>query len=77
MTLSLNTTMRGCELKGLRWRDVDLMEHQLTVSRRTTKTDAGERIIPLNAGAWTAIRELWERAKALDGASPDHFVFPA
>ncbi len=23
--LALNTTMRGCEVKGLRWRDVDLL----------------------------------------------------
>jgi len=25
MTLALNATMRGCELKGLRWGDVDLI----------------------------------------------------
>ncbi len=26
MNLALNTTMRSCEIRGLRWRDVDLME---------------------------------------------------
>jgi integrase len=77
MTLALNTTMRSCELKGLRWRDVNLMDRLLSVQRGFTKTDAGERIIPLNGSAWAAIRELWDRAKALGGASPDHFVFPA
>jgi len=46
--LTLNTTMRGCELKGLRWRAVDFMERTVTVRRTTTKTDAGERSIPLN-----------------------------
>jgi len=37
--LALNTTMRGCEIKGLRWRDVDLIDRTLTVVRVTTKTD--------------------------------------
>jgi integrase len=41
VTLALNTTMRGCEIKQLRWRDVDLMERTLTVRR--SKTEAGER----------------------------------
>jgi integrase len=55
--------MRGCELKGLRWRQVDFMERTITVRRTTTKTDAGERVIPLNHDAWTAILELRERTK--------------
>jgi integrase len=38
-TLALNTTMRGCEIKQLRWRDIDLIERTLTVRR--SKTDAG------------------------------------
>ena len=45
--------------------------------RRTTKTDAGERVLPLNADAWAAVLELWERAKTLGGTEPDHYVFPA
>lgn len=53
--LALNTTMRGCELKGLRWRRVDFMEPTITVRRTTTKTDAGERLIPLNPDAWAAV----------------------
>ncbi len=47
--LALNTTMRKCELKQLRWRDVDFIERTLAVRRVTTKTDAGERATPLNA----------------------------
>ena len=76
MTLTLNTTMRGCELRGLRWRDVDFMDRSFTVRR--SKTDAGERVIPLNADAWQAILQLRERSKQLfgDSLSSDWYVFP-
>ena len=43
--LCLNTTARGCELKGLQWNDVDPFARSLTV--RKSKTAAGERLIPL------------------------------
>ena len=43
--LCLNTTARGCELKGLTWGDVDLFDRTLTV--RKSKTAAGVRAIPL------------------------------
>lgn len=70
--------MRGCELKGLRWRRVDFMERTITVRRTTTKTDAGERLIPLNPDAWAAILELRKRAKLSFGGEPqpDWYVFP-
>ena len=77
MLLALNTTMRGCEFKGLRWRYIDLLERTLTVRRTTTKTDAGERVIPLNANAVAAIVDLYRRAQALGGPKPDHYLFPA
>jgi integrase len=74
--LALNTTMRGCELKGLRWGDVDLLGRILTVRR--SKTAAGERLIPLNADAMAAVLRLRERGKALfgDPISPDWYVLP-
>ena len=74
--LAFNTTMRGCELKQLRWRDVDLMDRTLTIQR--SKTTAGERIIPLNFDAYSAVLRLRERAKSLFGSSraPDWYVFP-
>ncbi len=77
MVLALNTTMRGCELKGLRWREINFIERTLTVRRSTTKTDAGERVIPLNAEAWGSVLGLRERAKALLGQDlqPDWYVF--
>jgi integrase len=73
MTLALNTTMRGCELKGLLWRDVDFLERTLTI--RHSKTAAGERVIPINADAMAAILELRERAKAFGGTEPLHYIF--
>jgi len=74
--LSLNTTMRGCELKALRWCDVNFMERAITISR--SKTRAGERVIPLNADAWATILLLREKARQLFGDSPepDWYVFP-
>ena len=73
--LALNTTMRGCELKGLRWRDVNLLDRMLTVRR--SKTEAGERVIPLNKDAMAAILELYKRAQAVGATDLSHYVFPA
>jgi integrase len=73
--LALNTTMRGCEIKEMRWRDVDMMGRSLTVKK--SKTEAGERVIPLNADAWEVILELYKRSQALVGVEPSHFLFPA
>jgi len=77
LMLVLNSTMRGCEIKGLQWRDVNLIDKTLTI--RHSKTEAGERVIPLNADAQAAILELRERAKAFfgDNLSPDWYVFPS
>ncbi len=73
--LALNTTMRGCEIKELRWRDVDMFGHTLEVKK--SKTEAGERVIPLNADAWEVILALYRRSQALGGFEPSHFLFPA
>ena len=77
MILALNTTMRSCEIRGLRWRQVNFIDRAITVRRNTTKTDAGQRVIPLNGDAWSAILELRERAKLFGGTGLDHYVFPA
>ena len=74
-TLALNTTMRGCEVKQLRWGDIDLMGKTLTIGK--SKTEAGERVIPLNTAAYGAILELRERAKKVGGSERQHFVFPS
>ena len=75
MTLALCTTMRGVEIRNLRWQDVDFIRKGFTVRR--SKTDAGLRSIPMNDDAHAAILELWERSKVYGGTAPQHFVFPA
>ena len=71
--LALNTTMRGCEIKHLRWRDIDFMGKALTIHK--SKTDAGERVIPLNSVAYNAVIELLDRARKVGAAEPQHFLF--
>ena len=73
--LAMNTTMRGCEIKQLRWCDVDMLGHSLTIKK--SKTDAGERLIPLNVDAWAVILELYSRSQGLESFEPCHFLFPA
>jgi integrase len=75
MILALNTTMRACEIKALRWYDVDFLAGTVTIRR--SKTEAGQRMIPLNKDALSAMRELYCRASAIGGTHPDHYVFPA
>ena len=74
--LALNTTMRGCEIRQLRWRDIDFIDQSLVVRR--SKTRAGERLIPLNTNAYQAIMRLRERARTLLGSDlqPDWYLFP-
>jgi len=67
--------MRGCEIKQLRWQDVDLMEQTLVI--RKSKTEAGEKVIPLNADGWNTILSLYSRAKDLGEVRPEHYVSPA
>jgi integrase len=73
--LAASTTCRGVELKHLRWRDVNLIDRVLTVGR--SKTEAGERSIPLNGDAIAALARLWEQAQLNNAAEPENFVFPA
>src|SRR5215831_12498890 len=75
--VAANTTMRGCELKGLQLRDVDLINRTLTVRRNSTKTDAGCRLIPLNNAAVWALTKLIERATLLKATDAEHYLFPA
>jgi integrase len=73
--LCLNTTSRGCELKGLRWSDVDLFSRTLTI--RKSKTAAGERTIPLTDVACSALGRLRGRAESFGPLEPAHYIFAA
>jgi integrase len=67
--------MRGCELKRPRWRDVNLIAATLNIQR--SKTETGERVIPLNNDAMPAILVLYKRAQGLRATDANHIVFPA
>jgi integrase len=71
--ICLNTTARGCELKGLQWSDVDLFGKTLTI--RKSKTAAGERIVPLTDVAASALARLRRRAQGFGEVEPSHYVF--
>src|SRR6185369_3346837 len=73
--LAVSTTCRGIELKGLRWRDVDLFSEAIQVTR--SKNEAGHRAIPLNADAMSTLARLRSRAELIGSHAPEHFVFPA
>ena len=73
--LCLNTTARGCELKGLQWSDVDLFSRTLTI--RISKTSAGERVVPLTDVATSALARLRRRAEGFGPVVQPHFVFAA
>jgi integrase len=73
--IAANTTMRSCELKGLRFDDVHLVDRRVFVNRSKGNT-SGVRDIPLNDAAMWGFARLLERANALGSIAPEHFVFP-
>jgi integrase len=75
--VALNTTMRACEIRGLRVGDVNLFEKTLTVKRQTTKTDAGARVIPLTNAAVISLSRMFERIRLFcKELNAEYFVFP-
>lgn len=78
MLLAANTTTRPCEIAGLTLGAIDVSDDypHIKVSRKSTKTKAGERQIPLNRVALVAIRRLLERAQKLGASQPEHFLLP-
>jgi integrase len=75
ISIALCTAMRGCEIKRLQWRDIDFLSRTILV--RTSKTEAGQRLIPMNAEVYEIVIRLRGRAKAFRGVDPQHYVFPA
>jgi len=73
--LALGTTMRTCELRGLRWADVNLIDRTLIVEE--SKTDAGERVIPLTPEVFDTLLKLRKRAEMFGTVQPAHYVFAA
>ena len=79
MLVAANTTCRPCEIAGLQLGRIHLDGEYpyITISRETTKTDSGERDIPLNRVAHLAIQRLLERAHKWGAHGPEHYLLPA
>ena len=71
--IALQTGMRGCEIRGLKWSDVDLLADTLTI--RKSKTAAGVRTIPLTRVAFPVFVELRKRAELFGDVLPEHYIF--
>jgi integrase len=78
LVVDLNCGLRDKELRGLRWRQIDLVgKKALTVGK--SKTDAGTgRVIPLNEVALRALQEhaAWY-VRRFGECKPEWYVFPA
>jgi integrase len=74
-TMAFFLGMRACEIRKLRWRDVDLTANLLDI--RHSKTPSGYRTPTLNEVCRQALTELYADAKEENRANPEHFVFPA
>ncbi len=74
--LAANTGLRGGEIKTLRMGAVDLESRRLTITRKSTKTDAGARLVELNSTALAAVTKLYRRAETLGSTAPDGYVLP-
>ena len=72
VTVALATGMRYSEIRLLRWKQIDLEKHTLTVG--DSKTEAGTgRLIPLNDRA-RLVLDMW--AAHFPNREPEHYVFP-
>ncbi len=85
-TVALDTGLRRGELIGLRWGDIDLLQRILYVRRSigaydqpdrapheqrlTTKTEAGQRLVPILDGAQQALEELYATAQDTGDHAP-------
>lgn len=77
LRLLLETGIRHKEVRMLRIGSVDLDAQLISIARDTTKTDAGNRIIPLTAVGFEVVQQLLARAASLGADRPDHYLFPA
>lgn len=75
--LAANTGLRGGEIKRLRLGMLDLESRRIRITRETTKTNAGARLVELNQSALEAACKLYRRAELLGASDPNHYLLPA
>jgi integrase len=73
-TLAFYCGMRACEIKALKWKDIDLNTSLLEIRR--SKTPAGWRTPTLNEVCKQALANLRSKARLIGAAEPDHYAFP-
>ncbi len=73
-TLSFYCGMRACEIKALRWQDLDWANRLLNIRR--SKTPAGWRSPTLNPTCLHVLQHVHDQAAPLGFTQPDHFIFP-
>ena len=74
-TLAFFCGMRSCEIRGLRWKDVDFTTATIEIKR--SKTAAGHRKPSLNDVCRQALANLQAKATLIGAAKPEHYVFPS
>lgn len=74
--LSVNVGAAGCEMRGLRVGDLDLVNRRVTIRRDSAKNKYRVRRVPLVAAAEWAARRLLEIAATKGASAPHHYLFP-
>ena len=73
-TLSFFVGLRQCEILGLQWKHIDLIQGRIEVRR--SKTPAGWREPSMNRITANVLGELRTKAQAIGFAEPEHYLFP-
>jgi integrase len=76
--ITRNTTASGCELRGLRMRNLELDAEppRVSIPPDATKNSIRPRTIPLNDEAVEAFSRAAHRANQLGSHLPHHYLFP-
>ena len=75
-SLCANTTAAGCELRGLRLKDIDLPNCIIHIPHDAAKNEFRARSIPLNGRAKIQIERLMKRATELGSYLPTDYLLP-
>lgn len=75
-SITANTTASGCELRGLRLKDIDMRNGVLYIPSDSVKNEFRARVIPMNERAKLQIERLMIRAADLGSARPDDYLIP-